>query len=558
MQSTLVAVLSALALACGGATPPPPAPEQTLFFGGNIDSCTEGASMHEALLVAGERVLAVGTLKEVEAQAARTARRVDLQGRTLMCGFVDGHIHAEPLGRPEWFVNSPEYVSNPQHPQYPYGPSAQEVMELVRSRASQVPAGTPIIALVSVTFWSTIGLEPRSTFDAVSTAHPIIAVSWGGHGMAVNSAALALGGFVDGQPNPYGGRLTRDATGRLTGFVQELAEVPLFQALAERLTDEELVAHATAYARAAWKVGQVRGLNIPFMVTEARGDAIYSQVPGDFWRRACLLTSPDEVCAPSVGELHVKVFIDGSPDRCEALMKVPYLRPETCPETTAPWLGFANLSDSHIDSAIQRVARGEGRLLAHALGDGAVALFLSRLEAAGGNRTWPNVTVEHGDLVDAEDVERARRLGVVLVQNPTHLVSVPPLSAARYEASVVAESEPLRSLLDAGLTVAFASDDFGTPTSTWLQLQLAVTHPFRPDEAVTLDEALAAYTRVAAQARGWEDLGTLEPGKRASFQVLSRDPRTTPVQELATITSVLTVVNGTVAWSDGTLLPAAE
>jgi len=557
-RSFATLLILATVAACDSTHPPPPPepPAQVLFFGGPVRSCVEGQPPQEALLVQDERVLAVGTFKEVEDKAVRTAQRVDLKGRTLMCAFVDGHIHAEPLGRPEWFVNSPEYVSNPAHPQYPYGPNAAEVVQLFRERARQVPAGTPIVALVSVNFWSTIGLDPRATFDGVSTEHPIIAVSWGGHGMAVNSASLALAGYVDGQPDPYGGRLTRDASGRLTGFVQELAEVPLFQALAERLTDAELVAHATAYVQAAWKVGQVRGLNIPFMVSEQRGDRIYAQVPGDFWRRACLLTSPDEVCAPSVGELHYKIFVDGSPDRCEALVKVPYVRPETCPETVTSWLGFPNLSNDHIDRAIQRVANGEGRLLAHALGDGAVALLLSRLEALGGFRSWPNITLEHGDLIAREDVERAKALGLTLVQNPTHLASVPPLSAARYEPAVVAGSEPLRSLLDLGLTVAFASDDFGSPTSSWLQLQLAVTHPFRPSEAITLDEALAAYTRVAAKARGWDGLGTLEPGKRASFQVLSRDPSSTPVAELATITSVLTVVDGQVAWSDGSVVPA--
>lgn len=548
-------LFSLLLLAGLGCPTEPPDPERVLYVNGVVDTCVPGAPPAEALLTTNDRVTATGPRKELEAQA-RSARTVDLGGRTLMCGFVDGHIHPEPLGAPAWFVNGPEYVSNPAHPQYPYGPDAAEVLDLVRQRAMTAPPGQPIMALVSVAFWRTIGVNPRAALDAVAPNNPVVVASWGGHGLAVNSASLALAGFADGQADPYGGRLSRDGAGRLTGFVQELAEVPLFQQLALAFTDADLVAHATAYAQAARRVGQVRGLSIPFMVSRARGAGIYSQVPGDFWRMACLLTDQAQDCPTYAGETHIKVFIDGSPDRCEALMHLPYASPATCPEA-APWYGFANLSPLHIDLALTRVIGGDGRLLAHALGDGAVTLFLDRLEALGGPVSqWPQVTLEHGDHFRPADMLRAARLGVTVVQNPTHLLTVPPLSAARYAPAVVAESEPLRDLVDAGVTLAFASDDFITPTSTWVQIQLAVAHPFRPTQGLSLQEALDAWTVHAAAARGWDDLGTLEPGKRASFQVLSRDPRTTPTPELASITSVLTVVNGATVWSDGSLQAA--
>ncbi|MBZ4402015.1 amidohydrolase [Myxococcus sp. AS-1-15] len=548
--------LLSLLLAAGlGCPSEPPDPERVLYVNGRIDTCVPGAPPAEALLTTDDRITSTGPRRTLEAQA-HGARVVDLGGRTLMCGFVDGHIHPEPLGAPAWFVNSPEYVSDPTHPQHPYGPDAAEVLELVRQRALVAPAGQPIMVLVSVAYWASAGQDPRAALDAVAPNHPVVIASWGGHGLAVNSASLALAGFSDGQADPYGGRLTRDSTGRLTGYVQELAEVPLFQRLALAFTDADLVAHATGYAQAAWRTGQVRGLAIPFMVSPARGAGVYAQVPGDYWRMACLLTDPAQDCQPYRGETHVKVFIDGSPDRCEALMHLPYVSPETCPEA-APWHGFANLSTLHIDLALMRVLGGEGRLLAHALGDGAVTLFLDRLEALGGpSGRWPQVTLEHGDHFRPADMARAARLGVVVVQNPTHLLTVPPLSAARYAPAVVAESEPLRDLVTNGVRLAFASDDFIAPTSTWLQIQLAVAHPFRPAQGLTLQEALDAWTVHAAAARGWTDLGTLEPGKRASFQVLSRDPRSTPVPELGGITSVLTVVNGATVWSNGSVQAA--
>lgn len=528
----------------------------TLYYNARIFTANDAQPWAEAMLTLDGHILAVGGRWDL-ARGAVALRLVDLKGKVVLPGFLDGHIHPEPLGRPEWFVNSPEYVSNPAHPQYPYGPTAAETIGYFRDRVAVTPAGTPAFALVSINFWASIGLDPRAALDAVSTTHPLIAVSWGGHGMAVNSAALALGGYVDGQADPYGGRLTRDGTGRLTGFVQELAEVPIFQSLANRLSDAELIGANRAYVSAAHKQGIVRGLGIPFMVTEDRADTVYSAAPNDFWRRACLLTSPSEVCEPFRGEQHVKIFIDGSPDRCETLVSVPYLRPETCPETDANWRGYANLTTMQIDLALTRVSGGQGRLLAHSIGDSAVGLLFDRLEALGGsNACWTNVTLEHGDYISAADVARAKRLCVTIVQNPTHLASVPPLSVARYDGSIVAHSEPLKSLLDAGVNVALASDDFTAPTPTWIQAQIAATHPFRPAESISVTQFVIASTRTAAKARGWDDLGTLEPGKRASFQVLTGDPFTTPIAALPAISSAATVVDGDVAWSDGSVIPA--
>lgn len=547
----LLCGLSPLVACAAESSTPPSSAERVLYHGGLVRSCVEGQSPQEALLTQGERVLAVGTLKEVESKAGPRARRVNLQGHTLMCGFVDGHVHQEPLGRDEWFVNTPEYVSNPSHPQYPYGPSAQEVVQLFRERVATTPPGTPAIALVSVNFWASIGLQPRSVLDAVSAQHPLIAVSWGGHGKATNSKGLELGGFMDGQPDPYGGRLSRDADGRLTGFVQELAEVPIFQALSNRMTDAELEAASAKYLQAALKAGQVRALNIPFMVSEERWDRINAHHAVDFWRRACLLTSVDEDCHPFAGESHLKIFIDGSPDRCEALMdeRSSYTNPATCPETDTTWVGFANLTPLQVDMALLRVMGGQARLVVHALGRGAPAQLLSRLDALGGpDSQWPQVTLHHGDFLTEHEVRWAARHGVVFAINPTHLVSVPPLSLARFTPEVAGHSEPLRDVYEQGGTVAFASDDFIAPTPMGVQLQLAVAHPFRPEQGISLVQAIDSYTRVAAQASGWDDLGTLEPGKRASFQVLSRDFYTTPVAELPTVTSILTVVDGKVAW----------
>ncbi len=139
-------------------------------------------------------------------------------------------------------------------------------------------------------------------------------------------------------------------------------------------------------------------------------------------------------------------------------------------------------------------------------------------------------------------IPRAKTLGVVLVQNPTHLT----LSIKRWGPQRAPRNQPMRALLDAGIPLALGSDG---PNNPYLNILLASTYGGKPSDALTREQAVTAYTLTAAYAEFAEkDKGSLEPGKCADLAVLSQDIFRVPPEELAKTESVLTMVGGHVVY----------
>jgi predicted amidohydrolase YtcJ len=161
------------------------------------------------------------------------------------------------------------------------------------------------------------------------------------------------------------------------------------------------------------------------------------------------------------------------------------------------------------------------------------------MEASGGAAVWADkrVRFEHGDGLFPDLIPRAHALGIVVVQNPTHF--------AVLGEDVLHTSQPVRSLLAAGVPVAFGSDGVTNP---FLNLMLAVTHPHQHTEGIPLEQALIAYTRTGAYAEFEEqNKGTLTAGKYADLAVLSQDIFTVPLAKLPATRALLTIVGGRVA-----------
>jgi predicted amidohydrolase YtcJ len=151
------------------------------------------------------------------------------------------------------------------------------------------------------------------------------------------------------------------------------------------------------------------------------------------------------------------------------------------------------------------------------------------------------VRIEHGDWVAGELLPVARRLGVVIVQNPLHFVLPPGMIEARFGRRPPS-LQAARAIVAAGIPLAFGSDG---PPNPYLGIMFATTHPANPSQRLTREQAVTAYTRGSAYAEFAErEKGTLAPGMLADLVVLSQDIFTVPAPRLPATTSVLTLLGG--------------
>jgi len=155
------------------------------------------------------------------------------------------------------------------------------------------------------------------------------------------------------------------------------------------------------------------------------------------------------------------------------------------------------------------------------------------------------VRFEHADALTPDLMPRARDLGIVVVQNPTHFAPS-SLSPDLRGVSERLKLQSFRSLLNAGIPLAIGSDG---PTNPYLNIRFASTDPDRPEEAITREQAVSAYTLGSAYAEFAEkEKGSLVPGKLADLTVLSQDIFTIPASELPKTEAVLTFVGGKVVY----------
>ncbi len=192
------------------------------------------------------------------------------------------------------------------------------------------------------------------------------------------------------------------------------------------------------------------------------------------------------------------------------------------------------------------------QLLLHVSAYPPAAAMLNAMQSAGGAQIWAKqrVRFEHGDGLTPDLIPRVKELGIVVVQNPTHL-TVGNLNPDLRGIFEKLKTQPLRSLLAAGIPVAFGSDG---PTNPYLNIMFASLHPNRPSEAITREQAVIAYTLTSAYAEFEEkEKGSLVPGKLADLAVLSQDIFSVPAADLPKTESVLTMVGGKTVYDSGVL-----
>ena len=545
-------VVSAVALAaCRAAAPS----ADSVLFNGRIFTANDSQPWARALAIRGERVIAVGDTAAILALAGPSTRRLDLGGRTVVPGFNDAHQHIEITPPATDLV-------------LPHEPTLGQIETAIKTALPTVPPGHLLRGLFGQTAWGEPGFT-RAWLDQLAPDTPVWLAGFTGHGVLLNSAALALVDLQDQVRDPDGGTFGRDERGRLNGRLDEYAGELADRRLAIRAGPAVAAARYRAFAAEAVTYGittiQLIADSLPIVATstalveagapirwkvyrfpmrEAGGDTIDSRPP--------LPPQP----TPRIHVRGMKWILDGTPIERLAFMRAPYLDASASarPSSGEPWRGRLNLPVGRIEAFVGWAYGSEDPLLVHAFGDAAIDAYVSALEKTGRPEVWraKRPRIEHGDMMSSDLQTRVKAIGAVVVQNPSHF-TFPEVFLARYGAERVAWMQPMKSLVDRGIPLAIGSDG---PMNPFLNVLWASTHPVNPAEALTREQALTAYTRGSAFAEFAErEKGQLAVGMLADLAVLSADVFTVANEQIGEIRSVLTLVGGGVAHDTGVIRP---
>jgi predicted amidohydrolase YtcJ len=524
-------------------------PDATVLVNGHIFTGDPSLPWAEALAIERDIVSAVGSNAAIAELTPDHARVIDLQGKTVIPGMNDAHVHvAVPLGA---YLNQPDFVPGP-------GPTTSEVLGMLAGGAAALPPGTWLFAFVGNTVSDDPDME-RFALDAVTPDHPVALFAWSGHGTWLDSDAMEALGVAEDEPDPFGGFWVRYADSPIvTGEAHEYAEFRVRRALLSQLPDAALVGLYRAYAAEAVRFGVTTLQDMAVGLPHGRALSILAAADLPLRVRSmCFPLTPDEACAVGSDSGHARVtasgvkwISDGTP-----IERLAYLTGEYADRPgSSGWSDLGDALEPILEAALDHDARTH-QLLFHAVGDAAILDLLGALEAVPGPARWRHrrTRIEHGDLLFPDAFQRVKDLGVVVVQNPTHF-TLAGLFAARFDPPTFAQLEPMASLLAQGIPLALGSDSIGRPGNPFVDLLFAVVHPTHPSEALTLEQALAAYTRGSAYAELAEHKkGVLAPGRLADLAVLSQDIFALPPFAWPATTSLLTVVGGEVVWDAGLL-----
>lgn len=513
-----------------------PAPADIIIVNARVFTGVTDAPWAEAVAVRGDRILSVGTSATIRKQAGGATRVIDAGGRLVIPGINDAHAHPGAV---------PEHTPLGGPPAFEQDPTLDEVLARIKVASTSAPPGGWLVGEIGAKVLDDLRAT-REVLDPITGDRPLLLGSWHGHGTLLNTAALRRLKVADQEPDPPGGFFVRMTDGRtITGLAHEYADYIIrrrFHLLADRAAQIKGY-RDFAIEAASFGITSVQIISTSAAVPDAVGWIVDAKLPIRVRLIDYPMTSMPAWKTPAlrraVGLLTVsgtKWILDGTPIERLMFLREPY--------TDSPSIkGRLNFPEEDLRLFLQRALAANEQPMFHAVGDAAIHAFLAGLEATGGEQWAPlRPRLEHGDMLEPAQFERARRFGVVLVQNPAHFMIASIMQARLGERA--RRTDMVKTIVTAGLPLAIGSDG---PMNPYLNMMFAAINPTNPAEALTIDQSLAAYTRGSAFAEFAEgQKGTLAPGMLADLAMLSQDIFKAPLLELPKTTSVLTIVGGTI------------
>jgi predicted amidohydrolase YtcJ len=532
-----------------------------VFLHGNVYTGTPANSQFssilrlEAIAVRGDRIQAVGKNAEIEKLKGPQTQVVDLAGHFVMPGFNDAHIHLASAGLQKLEV---DLVG---------AKTLDELRERLRAKVEAAQPGDWVLGGGwDETLWPVKTLPSRWDLDEVSNGHPVFLDRVDGHLAVANTRALQLSSVTLASRDPQGGQIDRNETGEPTGILRDTAQQavqavippPTHQKQREgiQVALADLAGHGVTSAQdnSSWEGFQI----YEELEKEGKLTARISEwLPFDASLEE--LTKKRDSHPSTDSMLHtgmLKGFMDGSLGGHTAALLEPYADD---PKTS----GLARYdADKLNDMAKERVLAGF-QLGFHAIGDKGIQLALdafagaekaareNKVKAANGGDDF-RLRIEHAQVTTPAQIARFKELKVIASMQPSHVLTDMRWAQDRLGPKRAATSYAWAALLNKGVTLAFGTDYPVEPVTPFRGLYAAVTRKsengkqeYFPEQRITMDQAIAAYTTGSAFAEFEEkEKGKLVPGMLADFVVLDRDVTATAPEKVLATKVLRTVVGG--------------
>jgi predicted amidohydrolase YtcJ len=531
-------------------------PPELILTNADVVTMDDARPTAQAVAIAAGRILAVGSAAEIEALKGEATRVVDLGGKTLLPGFVDGHSHFFQVA----LVAGSANVSAP-----PVG-GVSSIAEMVATlkdfaATNQLQPGQWLLGFGYDGSALSDGREAtRDDLDVAFPDRPVLLVHVSAHGCLLNSAALKLVGIDATTPTPAGGVIARrPGTNEPTGLLMETAWLHVLGFVPKPSPQEALQSIASAqasYAANGYTTAQDAPAVAPIMALYEKAaqegllsiDLVaYADVDGLRDRVSRGLTFPTSYS----GHLRiggVKLILDGSPQGKTAYFTQPYLTDG--PNGEKNYCGAPVIAADEVNEAVAFAYAHGAQVLAHCNGDAAIDVMLEAHRAAGAPAAR-RTTIIHSQFVRPDQLGRYADYGFVASFFTNHAYFWGDVHVKNLGQERAFFLSPMKTARGLGIRTSNHSDFFVTPLDPLFIAWTAVNRLSRsgqvigPQERISPRDAFKALTIDAAYQYGEEDRkGSIAPGKLADLVVLDRNPLEVDSREIKDVRVVQTIKEG--------------
>jgi len=523
-----------------------------IIINGKIFTSSGEKDFVQAVAIREGRILALGSLKEMEKFKHSHTEILDVGGKLVVPGFIDAHCHFRSGGRSLSTLT------------FRGIDSIEKIQQMVAAKIKELPEGAPVYgSQYDHTLFPGAEWPTKEDLDKVAPDNPVVISRVDGHSCWLNSLALEQSGITKDTPSPFGGEIMKDPeTGAPTGILKEEAESLInIKGPTTQSTLEEDILRGLQHAACLGLTGIHTSSSLDeiklYNKLHKEGKLtlrVYAWLPvkriDHYINSGARQGNGNEMVKTGFQ----KLYIDGTLGSGTALLFEPF---DDDPETS----GLPQYTKEDFFVLVEKAHANGFQIGVHAIGDKGVNWVLNAVEEAQKNHGKKDLRhrIEHAQIIIPSDMERFKQLGIIASMQPTHCTTDMRFCEQRVGLERSKNAYVWKTLLDNGAMLAFGTDWPVEPLDPMRGLYSCVTRQniefdypeggWFPEQKLTMAEAIKYYTLGSAYASFEEDIkGSLEPGKLADMVILSKDLFTIEPKEILTTEVLFTILGGKIVY----------